>query len=254
MYDAKQYVDRKFNILLEDAVFFIEEAEQARCDSGKWTGREGAFARSSVMNSVLLLEAAANAVIDTLKISTALFNDIDRLTVISKFEYYLQASHPHLRLDRGILIVQQAQELVGVRNYLVHPRPFSSDWKRVDDRTLTASLGETQFLKLPRSFVFLKASDAVLALKAALGLLNYFFRDLCKYKDERVRKLLTSECEHDSPVGIGHDHRWIEWSDRWGLEVDFLVDVQWVKKMELEMNALIRATAQESKGSGEPGV
>ena len=94
---SQYFVDRKFGLLLEGAVFFAEQAAGARGE--KWTPQEGVFARASIMHSALLLEAASNALIDILNLSEANFAEIDRKPVRSKFDYYLQRSHPEKRIN-----------------------------------------------------------------------------------------------------------------------------------------------------------
>jgi hypothetical protein len=131
-YHSQYFVDRKFHLLLEDAVLFAEQAAGARGE--KWTPQEGAFARASIMHSALLLEATANAVIDTLNLSKVNFAEIDRKPVRSKFDYYLQLSHPEKKIDWGSLLAQQAQELVSLRDLIVHPKPFTGEWTKQDER------------------------------------------------------------------------------------------------------------------------
>lgn len=250
-YQSQYFVDRKFRLLLEGAVFFAEQA--AGAGGGKWTPQEGAFARASIMHSVLLLEAASNAVIGTINLSKAYFADIDRMAVLSKFEYYLQLCHPEKKMDRGSLLVQQAQELVNLRNLIVHPRPFTSEWTKQDERTYQATLGETQFLKLPKSFVVLKHEHALVALKAAMSFLNHFFRDLCEYSDETVCAMLTSDRPYPPPkyVVLAHDPRYIQWHDKWGIDIDFLIDVKEVKKAEARFREHLKKQAAAQDADAE---
>lgn len=230
----EHFVDRKFPKLLEDSIALMQEAISAHEE--KWTPREGLFARASILNSALLLEAAANACIDTLNLTKSFFSDIDKLSVISKFEYFLQIHKPEKILDRGVLQVQQAQELVGMRNLIVHPKPYTTEWKKTDERTYSADLGETQYLKLPKSFVALKHTEALAAVKAVMAFLNYFLKDLCEIPESEVCAFLTSERKYPPPKnqGFGINHTWIGWHDKWGIDVDFLVDVNFVKKKEAE--------------------
>jgi len=230
--EPKTFVYRKFRLLLEDAVTFAEEATSTSSET--WTSREGALSRASLLNSALLLESASNAIIDTLTLSKRLFADVDRMTVLSKFEYYLQLIHPERHMEKVALVVQQAKESIGLRNLLVHPKPFSRDWKMVDEGKYRAELGKTQFLKLPKTLVYLKHENAITGIKAAMGFLDYFFRGLCEYPDHQVRALLTSDQEYPLPknVSLAHDPKWIDWHERWGVPVDFLIDVQYVREAE----------------------
>lgn len=231
-YRSQHFVDRKFPNLLEDAVLLMEEALQVSGE--KWTPREGLFARASILNSVLMLEAAANASIHTLNLSKPFFSDIDKLSVISKFEYFLQRTKPQKEINRGILPVQAAQELIGIRNSIAYPKPFVTEWKKKDERTFSADLGETQYLKIPKSFVYLKHKEALSALKAAMSFLSLFFKVLCEIPCRDTIAFLTSNMTYplSNNLSISHNRKWIYWHEKWNIEVDFLVDVQEVKAME----------------------
>ena len=226
----------------------MQEAIDAHVE--KWTPREGLFARASIINSSILLEAAANACIDTLDLGKLFFSDIDKLSVISKFEYFLQIRKPEKKLDRGALPVQQAQELVGIRNLIVHPKPYTTEWKKIDEKTFSADLGETQYLKLPKSFVVLKHTEALAAIKAVMSFLNYFFKDVCEISENEVCAFLTSDIKYPPPknLGFGINHTWIGWHDRWDIDVDFLVDVNFVKTKEAEFREYLKREKTEKYG------
>jgi hypothetical protein len=117
-------------------------------------------------------------------------------------------------------------------------------------RTYWVDLGATQFLKLPKSFVVLKHEHALVVLKAAMRFLNHFFRDLCEYSDDKVRTLLTSDREYPPPknVAIVHDPRWLQWHDKWGIDIDFLIDVKRVKEGEARFREHLKkqAAAQDA--------
>jgi hypothetical protein len=252
-----KFVDRKFRLLFEDAVTFMDHAETTRRANKQWIPVEGAYARASILNSAMMLEAAANALIAALDLPKAYFKDIERMSVLSKFEYYLQTVQPGTRMDRGSPAAQRAEELAStLRNLIVHPKRFTSEWTTQEERTYRADLGETQFLHLPHSFVVLKHEHALTALKAAMSFLNHFFRELCRHPDCQVRALLTSDREYPLPenVSTAHDPRWIEWHDRWGIDVDFLIDVRFVKEAEARFhdhlkNQLTRQEADEDRPS-----
>jgi len=80
MFSNDDFVDKKLRILLEDAVFFLDEASQTTSEDAdspatKYSKllRESAFTRMSIIASALLLESAANCCISTLAI-------LDRVT------------------------------------------------------------------------------------------------------------------------------------------------------------------------------
>jgi hypothetical protein len=230
-FHSDTFVDRKFQLLFEDTVLLMKEAIGARRE--KWNPRESVLARASIMSSALLIEAAANACLDTLKsdLRKRDYKYADGRPVLEKFEFFLKLKHPSKRWDHKSPLAEKARELVEIRSLLVHPKPYSTKWVKKDERTYIADLGETKFLKLPRSFVVLSHSDALVALKAAMSFLNHFFKNLCEFSNDTVLDLLISQREYPPPknVAVVHNPIWIQWHDEWGIEIDFLVDVQMVK-------------------------
>ncbi len=246
MFDNDDFVDKKLHILLEDAVFFLEEALECQSeenDNPKVKYRkllmESAFTRMSILNSALLLESAANCCIATLDISKSLFTDIDKLRVIGKFEYYLEHIRKEVRLDRGCLVTQEASELVSTRNTLVHPKPYKSKWVTVDEKTRQVNLGETQYLQLPNSFWMCRYPHAEHSLKASLKFLSHFFCDLCKYTEHDVRRIIFGEHDAQDP------QKWIGVHDKYGFDVSFLVNVQAVREGEARFAEHLRAEAMK---------
>lgn len=236
MADSNIFYDRKFQILLEDAVFLLEEAIKA-AENNRRAGiadAEWRFTRSSIYSSALLLESAANCCISTLNLSEKYFKEIDKLPVITKFEYFLIHKHIENKLDRGCLATQQASELVSIRNLIAHPKPYKTEWTQGDETTRLVDLGKTATLQLPKSFFILKNSHGLTALKAAMFFLNYFFKNLCEYTDRQVREMLISKQEYPLPenVSYAHNPEWIKLHDEWDIKVDFLIDVQFVKERE----------------------
>lgn len=95
IYD-ENFIDKKLHTILEDAVFFMEESksnsfDESDCQRDRYEklNRRSAFARASILNSSFLLEATANCCIGTLEISNDLYDDVERMRTLSKFEYYL---------------------------------------------------------------------------------------------------------------------------------------------------------------------
>ncbi|OQK17857.1 hypothetical protein AU255_08345 [Methyloprofundus sedimenti] len=229
MIDSEYFYDRKFKLLLEDSVFLLKMAIETSVEG--YSPKEWSLVRSSIYSSSLLLESAANCCISTLSLSSKYLKDIDKLPVLSKFEYYLQQVNSEMKFDRGCLPVQQASELINTRNLIVHPKPYKNKWVKKDENTKSVDLGETAILKLPKSFFVLKNTHGLVALKAAMSFLNYFFIDLCKYTDNQVRNILVSDIEYPPPsnVSFAHNPDWIWLNDEWGVDVDFLIDVKMVK-------------------------
>ena len=153
-------------------------------------------------------------------------SDIDKLRVISKFEYYLEHVNRNKKIDRGLPVTQQVSELIGIRNSIVHPKPYKSEWVEIDDNTRAVELGETQFLKLPNSFWMCKFHHAESSLKATLNFLSYYFCDLCEYQDHEVRKIIFGSNDGQDP------QKWIGLHEKYGFNVRFLANVQDIKEGE----------------------
>ncbi|SOU09263.1 hypothetical protein LMG19145_00346 [Xanthomonas arboricola pv. fragariae] len=68
------------------------------------------LARSSVLSSLLMLEAAANACIEALDLGSAVLGEVDRLPIVAKFDFYLRTSFRDKRLDRGVAVVEGLRE------------------------------------------------------------------------------------------------------------------------------------------------
>lgn len=228
------FYDRKFNHLLEDTIFFLKESSADTTEG--YSPKESALVRSSIYSSVLMLEAASNCCIATLGLSKKFFDDIDKLTVLSKFEYFLQHVNKDIRMDRGSLPVQQAAELTSIRNSIVHPKPYKSEWVQGDEHTRLVDLGKTKVLELPKSLFLVKHEHGLIAFKAAMTFLNHFFLDLCGFNDSHNRSLLISDREYPLPknVSLSFSYEWISVHDIWGVEVDFLIDVAMVKEKNKE--------------------
>jgi len=244
VHENNDFIDKKLRLLLDDAVFFLEEASECQAEESDNLGikyrkllRESAFTRTSVLNSALLLESAANCCIATLDISKALLSDIDKLRVINKFEYYLEHINEDKKIDRGLGITQQVTELVSIRNSIVHPKPYKSEWVEIDEKTKEVDLGETQFLKLPNSFWMCKYHHAESALKASLNFLSYYFCDLCEYREHEVWEIIFGSNDGQDP------QKWIGINEKYGFNVSFLVNVQAVKEGEARFEEHLKAEA-----------
>lgn len=253
--DKEDFFDKRFRLLLGDAILLIEEAEKERekaarlikpgahhhnFESFLHRTREATFSRAAIINSVLMLESSANCCIYQLDLQSRYFSDIDKLPVLSKFEFYLQRVNAENTLDRGATIIQKANELIGVRNLLVHPKPYKSQYRKIEENQFSIDLGETQFLKLPRSFLLCKHQYALDGFKAAMSFLNFFFLSLCSYNFHKVNNILLGD-----EVESTHLHDWIQIHEKWDVDVDFLIDVVMVKQGEAKFREHLKNEAKK---------
>ena len=247
----EDFIDKKLHTILEDAVFFMEESNSINYEKTDSPGkrhekstRGSAFARASILNSAFLLEATANCCISTLELSKNLYSDVERMRTLSKFEYYLGALNTGKEIDKGLLVTQKAEDLISQRNSYVHPKHYHSKWEEVDDKTRKVSLGETQFLKLPKSLWHCKHAHAENSLRAAMDFVSYFFRDLCNLHEHQVRQIAFGSEDPQQP------QKWIKLHYDINVDVGFLVNVAEVEEGEKRFREHLE-NQEKAKASGE---
>ena len=163
--DGDKFVDKKFKVLLDDAVFFLSEAERLRIDKtdgtsqAKLARRWSSHARASLINSTLLLECASNVLIDSLDLGPVAFEAIDRRPVLEKFAFYLEVKHPSEKIDKSASWFKDAKELIDYRNTIVHSKPYRGKWKQIAEATYQAEICDTPLLKLPHSLLAIEAPE-----------------------------------------------------------------------------------------------
>ncbi|MBK8890989.1 MAG: hypothetical protein IPN75_11720 [Dechloromonas sp.] len=231
-----EFVDKKLSTILDDAVFFFEESnaiifEASDNEKIKYekSNRRSAFARASIINSAFLLEATANSCISSLELSKDFYTDVEKMRTLSKFEFYLKSLNVGRHIDKGSSLVQKASDLISQRNSYVHPKHFVGKWEKIDERSVKVNLGESQFLKLPKTLWKCQHSHAENSLKASIGFVSYFFRDLCGFNEHKTRQIIFDDHDPQNP------QKWIRLHEEVGVDVGFLVNVQEVKENERKL-------------------
>ena len=75
---SREYLyEKQFDILMNDAILNLNASENA-INNDKYSEMER-FARSTIFNITLLLESAANCCLETLRLPSQYYKDIDRL-------------------------------------------------------------------------------------------------------------------------------------------------------------------------------
>ncbi|MDP2144185.1 MAG: hypothetical protein Q8J80_08625 [Gallionella sp.] len=198
MTDVHIAFERNFDTLLLDSVDFLLDAKDQHPDLDE----SRRAARVAIMYTLLLLEAAANTCIEHLNLERAIHNEIDRLPVLSKFDFYLRTNFRNRSLDRGIHQIEWVKELKGLRDGTVHLKSHKVKWNGRPDESMTAEAERTKVLKVATNPKFWSVDDAVIIAKATHGFLHYFFKEKCKYSPKKVASLLFSES--DTPGDDNH--------------------------------------------------
>jgi len=189
MSDTHLLYERNFDTLLLDSIDFLGRSTDLHevDDDGQ------AFARISITYSLLLLEAVANTCLEHLDLNRSVHDEIDRLPVLSKFDFYLRVRFRGRSIDRGSHYVEWLQELKRLRDGLVHLKPHKVEWVGDPDEGMSAEAVRTKSLDIAVNPKFWGKSDAIKVSRGVHGFLRYFFREQCRYGPARVASLLFSE-------------------------------------------------------------
>lgn len=140
------------------------------------------------------LEAAGNALLLGLETSRALYDDLEKLPTLLKFEVVCMAEGK--RLDRGHHSYGLIKEIVQCRNEFVHPKPRMAPYEPDGvESTLGVEVSRTKSRRYPKTFEFVIPEDAKNAIGDILGFLGWVLFDICEFGIE------------DGSMRLGRDSR-----------------------------------------------
>jgi len=200
--NGEEYYLRTFEDLLYDSVYLLYFAFDTNQDNYA-DNVISPFIRSSILNSVLLLECGANCLIDSLNISKGFYNDIEKLPLLSKFEFFLSNINSKKNFDRGCKEVQAVAELKSIRDFYVHPKVKKGEFKSIGENLWSVDFGETNSLHLPRDARSWAKKHAILALKSTNDFYNKYFTEWCEFEADVVVDLLLGSDKVDIKRPIG---------------------------------------------------
>jgi hypothetical protein len=178
---------RNFEDLLYDAVHLLYLAHDVDPERDEH-GYEFTYARSSVLNTLLLFECGANCCVDSLNLPKAFSEDIDRISFLSKYEFFLSRIRPEIAFDRGCRETQAVAELKAIRDAYVHPKVRKKEYSKED--AWGANFGIWPVLRFPKDLSHWSGEQAVAAMKAANDFFNLYFLTWCKFDTDTVCELL----------------------------------------------------------------
>ena len=223
---------KPFIPLFEDAVwcaFRALERQDLPNPTGIQTIRHemSRFGHLSILSSALALEAAANCALAKLGKRGKTTKDIDKLSVLGKFDVYLLSRGGGDILDRGHKFVQPMDELINVRNAIVHPKIVNKTAAQLNGLTFERETPKSKLLKIPSDRMLLRwtgdmAKEVLLRL---CDFLNYFFLGLCKHSFEEVPGVLVDQAMFDGVLRQSSyqptDFIWTAMNE-WKLDTRFL--------------------------------
>ncbi len=124
-----------------------------------------------------------------------LFKDIDRLSILAKFDYYLRVNGYQKGLDRSSKFVQGIRELKSLRDRIVHPKKSAFVWRVIHEESehLQGEFKNTPILKITDQYLAWETSDAIIIAKAVHSFLQDYFFNSCGMKPEQSCAILYSE-------------------------------------------------------------
>jgi hypothetical protein len=182
--------DRNYLSLLNDSIVLLEMAQ-----TRENILQEETLARASAVSSMLIPEVVANICIESLSLENSIYHEIDKLSTIGKFDYYLRVKHRGRKIDRGQRPIQELQELKKIRDMYVHPKKAKVTWTNYDDDSADGESEKTDLLKITKNMNMWYVEDAKIIMSSTHSFLCYFFKDLCKYSSKRVANLIFSVVE-----------------------------------------------------------
>ena len=207
--DDFYHYDRSFIQLISDAILFYKTSEEF---NDIYKGQS--FARASILNSVLSLEAAANNCLYEIKAPKQFTNDFERTTTFCKFDFYAKA-HKGKFIDRGCHAFQGVSKLKTLRDSTVHPKNNRIPLELSLDEDKYQNYIELGFLldakpcpvtQIDKNSIFWLSKDAKSALKLVFKFYDYYFVDLLKLSSiERLQLLCNSMVMGDQAWIFHHD-------------------------------------------------
>lgn len=180
--------DRGFRTLFEDGVHLL-----MACEREQDNDMSNSLARGSIACTMMLPEVAANICIESLGLEPSVFRDIDKLSPLAKFDFYLRTNFRAKKLPAGVLPAQKAQELKRLRDAFVHPKKHPVVWVETEVDTVHGSSKRTQFMDMSENPSMWYSFDAEQAMRGAHDFLAFFFLDLCGFTKKKTTALLFSD-------------------------------------------------------------
>jgi len=219
-----------FASLLSDAIAFDIQAQNV--DSQDFT-TVNRYAKASFINAAFSIESAANACIARLPYPKIAIDQIDRATVIDKFDILYQVNS-RKKVDRGCKPFQCVNEIIALRNGYVHPKldKVQLNINQAEDKDRTYERPEehtkkTRFLKIPKKLDIWAGKESRVVVKETISFLNHFFIELCCLAPEKCSDLLaiyTKGPNHTATFLARHERELFEKAQgEYKMEIKFLV-------------------------------
>lgn len=172
-------INRFFNIFT-DAISLCEQSSINVNPKVRST-----LARASILSTVTALEAAANSFIHHVELPSTLLDKVDRLSTIKKFDLILEI-YAERKLPRGTIQVQGIEELINLRNSLVHPKVtkevvnYSTSYSNGFKHHTQSDIKSPTYSHtgIPKNSDKIEHNHALKSLKIFVEFMNFFILEL----------------------------------------------------------------------------
>jgi len=195
-------IRRPFVGLFDDALVLYQMATDI---SERIANTNALLARHSILTSAMSLEAAANSCLDMLRPRGKTMDDLERMTVIGKYDAYLLGRGGGKVLDRGAREVQPISEMKALRDSIVHPKTITCVFDKFSSDCYSRKLDIYPHLQITIENNSWFADDAEQVIRKTIGFLRYYFVEQCEHTSEEVKKILCSESMEEDGKTIYED-------------------------------------------------
>lgn len=223
--------ERNIAFILEDAFGFLFKANEATDDLDD----QQMFSRSSITFTLLLVEAAANALLDSLALARSVANDMDRLSILAKFDFFKRITCKGVGLNRGDRRVQELNELKNLRDRLVHPKRRLTRWSETPSGGMVSESEKVPLLSVSSDPWVWDFSAALAIARAVHGFLNDFLLGQCELSSIQSAAVLYSG--GDTP---SFDE------DDFGIPALVLLNKQWFSERDISVDYLLGRYSYEN--------
>jgi hypothetical protein len=211
--------------LLYDAVHLLYAAHDLDVENDE-DGFVFTYVRTSILSASLLFECGANCCLDSLNLSGGFSDDLDKLSFLSKYEFFLNRIGRSAKFDRGCSEVQAVAEIKTIRDSYVHPKVRKAPLEKVAANVWDSDFGATKLLQLPRKSALWSPVHAVRVLSAANSFFNLFFLSWCEFDTDTVCEILLGSDVASVPAASSSQIDCIGGLDRavrtWGIDFRFV--------------------------------
>jgi len=174
---------------LRFGLHFYEEAKKPpHCGSDNSMIIAEIFCRYSFLMIANSLEAAANALLLSLKLDKKFYVELERTPTIVKFKLFCRFMGKDL--NQGNVKIAKVKEIIKCRDEFVHPKPRKVRFTYTDYTSdIKYYIKITKNRKYPTYFNEIKPSHVLVALEDTLAFLSWICFDICKLdiKDGALR-------------------------------------------------------------------